>query len=127
MTITNTQTTELSLDQLDDISAGFIGAALRGATGAAKTVHAVGRFSAKFGLKGFCWALKPSYLSETFRYMSSPMGGSLRAVAGPAATTAQCIGLGAKIVGTGAVVATAIINAGSITKSAKGFFGSVFG
>ena len=126
MTITNTQTTELSLDQLDDISAGFIGAALRGATGAAKTVHAVGRFSAKFGLKGFCWALKPSYLSETFRYMSGPMGGSLRAVAGPAATTAQCIGLGAKIVGTGAAVAAAI-NAGSITKSAKGFFGRVFG
>ena len=30
MTVTNTQTTELSLDQLDDISAGFFGAALKG-------------------------------------------------------------------------------------------------
>ena len=30
MTFTNTQTTELSLDQLDDISAGFFGAALKG-------------------------------------------------------------------------------------------------
>ena len=125
MTFTSTQTTELSLDQLDDISAGFIGAALRGAKAAAGTVHVVGRFSAKFGLKGFCFALKPSYLSQTFHNMSSSYC-LLSAGAGPAATTAQCIGLGAKIVGTGAAVAAAI-NAGSITKSAKGFFGRVFG
>ena len=30
MTVTNSQTTELSLDQLDDISAGFFGAVLKG-------------------------------------------------------------------------------------------------
>ena len=61
MTFNNTQTTELSLDQLDDISAGFIGAALRGAKGAAKTVHAVSRLSAKHGLSGLRFGLKPSF------------------------------------------------------------------
>ena len=109
MTITNTQTTELSLDQLDDISAGFIGAALRGAKGAAKTVHAVSRLSAKHGLSGLRFGLKPSYISETFSYLSGPFGASVREVAGRAATTSQCIGLGAKIGGVGAAVAGSVV------------------
>jgi len=38
MTFTNTQTTELSLDQLDDISAGWIGGAFKAAAKVSKTV-----------------------------------------------------------------------------------------
>ena len=40
MTFTNTQTTELSLDQLDDISAGWIGGAIRGAAKLGKFARA---------------------------------------------------------------------------------------
>ena len=40
MTFTNTQTTELSLDQLDDISAGWIGGAIKGAAKLGKFARA---------------------------------------------------------------------------------------
>ena len=41
MTFTNTQTTELSLDQLDNVSAGFFRAALKGAKVAVLTKRAL--------------------------------------------------------------------------------------
>ena len=40
MTFNNTQTTELSLDQLDDISAGWIGGAIKGAAKLGKFARA---------------------------------------------------------------------------------------
>mgnify|MGYP001166574213 CR=1 FL=1 len=40
MTFTSTQTTELSLDQLDDISAGWIGGAIKGAAKLGKFARA---------------------------------------------------------------------------------------
>ena len=46
MTFTNTQTTELSLDQLDDISAGFGFFKV-----AVKTASAAGKLAAKSGLR----------------------------------------------------------------------------
>ena len=101
MTITNTQSTELSLDQLDDISAGFIGAALRGAKAAVKTVGAMGRHGAKAGLRS---CLNPRDVYSAFKSFQR-WGGPVSEVAGRAATSRQCIVFGAKIGGIGAAVA----------------------
>ena len=48
MTFTNTQTTELSLDQLDDISAGFVSGLIRGVKAAKKVTIAKNGFYAAF-------------------------------------------------------------------------------
>jgi len=101
MTFTSTQTTELSLDQLDDISAGFIGGALKAA---AKTVGAMGRHGAKESLRS---CLNPRDVFSAFQYFRR-WGGPVSEVAGTAATTRQCIVFGAKIGGIGAAVTSAV-------------------
>ena len=100
MSFTSTQTTELSLDQLDDISAGWGGVF----KAAVKTVGAMGRHGAKAGLRS---CLNPRDVFSAFTSFRR-WGGPVSEVAGRAATRRQCIVFGAKIGGIGAAVTSAV-------------------
>ena len=72
MTFTNTQTTELSLDQLDDISAGWIGVAIKGAAKLGKFARASNgiRSGLRTGLK--------NVVSRSVPYVKPAKQGALR-------------------------------------------------
>ena len=101
MTITNTQTTELSLDQLDDISAGFIGAV-------AKTAKMSFKLAARHGVRA---GFKPRHIREYYNFIKRPSAHSQKLVAtfDPTPTTLQYIGLGTKVAGGVAAITGTVV------------------
>ena len=101
MTFTNTQTTELSLDQLDDVSAGIFGAA-------AKAAKMSFKLAARHGVRA---GFKPKHIREYYNFIKRPSPHTQKLVAtfDPAPTTLQYIGLGTKLAGGAAAVATAVV------------------
>ena len=69
MTLTNTQTTELSLDQLDDISAGF---------GFFKVAVKAGKLAAKSGLRTGLKTGLQNVVSRSVPYVKPAKQGALR-------------------------------------------------
>ena len=73
MTITNTQTTELSLDQLDDISAGF---------GFLKVAFKAGKLAAKSGLRTGLKTGLTNVVSRSVTYFKAAKQGAVRGFLG---------------------------------------------
>ena len=115
MTFTSTQTTELSLDQLDDISAGFIGGALKAAKASAfmaKRLAAQG-----CGIKGVFKNLPTITRTASNEVRSNGYTKTIAMIARDfPVTPAQASALSSKIKGIGAGIAgLSALTAGGIT------------